>query len=255
MRTVFWLLPALLIGMVLGGLGPKADLRQARAEIAQLKKQAPRTGSGSLVGITSMLRIPEAETATTPRRRHGRPSLFDGTPGTPTNMTLSAASTPTATVGVVSGTPVTEPDPATLQDRIQQAAALWKVRVDLARNSFVANVATEPELAAQFDAVIADMNERLGADIRTWVAYLKNQPQVTPETGIRMMSALSTDLVQTYEYLDTTMPADWRERAGEKFQVFDFIDPQVALPLIEVEDALRFDGAPHAKGTTHGAQP
>jgi hypothetical protein len=254
MKTAFWLLPALLIGMVLGGLGPKADLRQARDEIAQLKKQARRPAGGSLTGITSMLRIPEANAASETQRQHQRPSLRAAAPGTPTNAPAPAFSN-AATVRVGIGTPAAEPDQATLQDRIRQATELWQARADLARNSFVANVATEPELAAQFDAVIADMNTRLGEDIRTWVDYLKTQPQVTPETGIRMMSALSTDLVQTYEYLDTTMPADWRERAGEKFQVFDFIDPQVALPLVEVEQTLRPEAGTHMKGPRHVTDP
>ena len=59
MKNGLWVLLSLLVGMVLGGLGPRADLRQASEEIACLKQQAhARTGNAGLSGITSMLRIP-----------------------------------------------------------------------------------------------------------------------------------------------------------------------------------------------------
>ncbi len=251
MKTGFWLLFALLIGMVLGGLGPKADLRQAREELAQFKKQKPHRTSDGLAGITSMLRIPDAEPPTETRRHRPPPSVSLSVNQAPGGLTPSVTTSNVPDDRRVGEAPATGAGRATLQTRIEQAADLWKVRVDLARNGFVANVATAPELAAQFDAVIADMNSRLGADIRTWVDYLKTQPQATPETGIRMMSTLSTDLVQTYEDLDATMPAGWREQAGESFQVFDFIDPQVALPLTEVEQALHFGSRPPTEDAAH----
>lgn len=253
MKTGFWVLLALLMGMVLGGLGPKADLRQVREELSQLRKQQPRRTGDRLTGITAMLRIPDAEPPTEPRRRGPpRPVAVTETP-------LDEAAGPAATsntrpMRVESDVSESEPDRATLKHRIEQAADLWKMRVDLARNGFVANVASKPELATLFDALIADMNARLAANIRTWVDYLKTQPDFTPETGIRMMNALSTDLVQTYEDLDATMPAGWRTQAGADFQLFDFIDPQVALPLTEVEETLNVSDGPRTGERAHALE-
>ena len=249
MKIVLWALLALLTGLLLGGWGPKDDLRKANAEIEQLKKQLHgRKSSTGLNSITSLLRIPENDTADKQAR-----AIKDATRAAKNvNPTAKDASNTAITVSIKTTTtsddeeqPVTSQK--TLQERLQTASDLWKVRADLARNGFVSNVTTSEVQSSQFDLVVADMNLRLANDIRGWVDTIKNlQPtELTPETGIRMMNALSSDLVQTYDQLDATMPTDWRQRAGEKFQVFDLIDPQVAMPLTEIE-GLHFQPEHHA---------
>ena len=42
-------------------------------------------------------------------------------------------------------------------------------------------------------------------------------------------------LVLTYNEMDRTMPAGWRDGMDNRFELFDHIDPQVALPLADVE--------------------
>ena len=51
-----------------------------------------------------------------------------------------------------------------------------------------------------------------------------------------------------YDDLDRTLPEDWRDKAGPKFQVFDFVNPEVALPLTEVEGTLRRQETPEEPG-------
>lgn len=251
MKVVLCSLLALLLGLLLGGWGPKDDLRKANAEMEQLKKQLHgRKSSTGLNSITSLLRIPENDTAD--KQAH---AIKDATrTAKNVNPTAKDASNTAITVSIKATTtsddeeqPVT--GQKTLQERLQTASDLWKVRADLARNGFVSNVTTSEVQSSQFDLVVADMNLRLANDVRGWVDTIKNiQPtELTPETGIRMMNALSSDLVQTYDQLDATMPADWRQRAGEKFQVFDLIDPQVAMPLTEIE-GLHFQPEHHAAG-------
>ena len=126
-----------------------------------------------------------------------------------------------------------------MQDQIETAANLWKVRVDLARNSFVSNVATNDEQAIQFDVSMAAMNLRLSNSIRTWVDQIKADKNLTPEKSILMINDLSSTLVWAYKDLDRTQPAGWREKAGPKFQVLDFINPEVARPLVEAEGVFK----------------
>ncbi len=45
-------------------------------------------------------------------------------------------------------------------------------------------------------------------------------------------------MAATYDELDSAMPPNWRQDAGEEFSVTDFIDPSVALPLVDIEDEL-----------------
>jgi hypothetical protein len=137
-------------------------------------------------------------------------------------------------------------DTNAVRERLQAAVDLWKVRADLARNSFVSNVTTSDSQTAQFEVTMAAMNLRLSNSIRTWVEYVKEAQTVTPETSIKIMSDLSATLVWAYNDLDRTMPEDWRARAGPKFQVFDFIDPQAAMPLVEVEEVFRKQDVPAA---------
>ena len=126
-----------------------------------------------------------------------------------------------------------------MQDQFETAANLWKVRVDLARNSFVSNVATNDEQAIQFDVSMAAMNLRLSNSIRTWVDQIKADKNLTPEKSILMINDLSSTLVWAYKDLDRTQPAGWREKAGAKFQVLDFINPEVARPLVEAEGVFK----------------
>ncbi len=65
---------------------------------------------------------------------------------------------------------------------------------------------------------------------------MKQQGTFSPETGLRMMNDLSSTLVKAYDDLDRDMPADWRDKAGKEFQLFDFINPEVALPLADIEN-------------------
>lgn len=241
MRIFLCSLLTLLTGMILGAWGPKADLRRANAEIEQLQKQAhSRKGNTSLDGITAMLRIPENGAA--------KPSRHEVTVSSHATIAASSNQAPVATVrfssrprpGPTDDDQSPPTDPQTLQERLRIASEVWKARADLARSGFVSNVTTSEVQSSQFDLVVADMNLRLGTAIREWVDTIKEQKDLTPETGIRMMSALSGELVQTYDQLDAAMPADWRQHAGDKFQVFDLIDPQVAMPLTEIEGKMQF---------------
>ena len=237
MKTAASILAALLLGLVLGTWSVKADLRKAQSEIAELKRKQDRKGgnSAALGGIRSMLKIPEPERARHAAGREAVPAEAsiqppDDVAGPTTGPAVSNAATRHTWRRFGTNS---------IRDHLETAADAWRVRSDLARNSFVSNVATTSDQSVQFDVIMAAMNIRLSNNVRTWVDYVKQQDELTPETGIRMMSDLSGSLVFAYNDLDRAMPADWRAKAGSQFQVFDFIDPRVALPLTEVEDVIR----------------
>jgi hypothetical protein len=239
MKTTVYVLIALLAGMVLGNLPIKGDLRSARHEIDDLKKKlsSQNTGPGSLGGITSLLRLPETT----------RPAARGKAGGAPKPIRRAARPSPAPeSVTVTTAPPVTpgsafqpDPTPTNLNQMLETASSMWKTRADLARNSFVSNVTTSSDQAASFDVIMAAMNIRLSNSIRTWVDVMKQEADLTPESGVRIMNELSSSLVLAYDDLDRTMPEGWRTNAGPKFQVFDFIDPEVARPLTEVETNLK----------------
>jgi hypothetical protein len=234
MKTAISLVLALLAGLVIGTWSVKADLRLARKEVDRLKQQLarrPAPRQSGLDGITSMLKIPK-DTATSQESTNA-----------PNPDAGQSSETVTLRFGNVDTNTVTRhrrrPDRETLRKQLETAANAWKVRSDIARAGVLSNTAASDDQAAQFDVTIAAMNLRLSNSVRTWVDYVKEQQDVTPETGLRIMNDLSSSLVYAYNDLDRALPPDWRDKAGPKFQVFDFVNPEVIMPLTEVEDVFR----------------
>ena len=239
-KTLAFALAALLAGLVIGNSNMKADLRHAREEIESLKKQSVKQGGGTagISGITSMLRIPEpGKDEPVAQRPHMHRSRA--------NAVVRKEAALVSSNEVASD--VRTNRAVSMQDQLKTASELWKTRCELVRNSFVSNVTTSEEQAIQFDVAMAAMNLRLSNSIRTWVEYVKNEKDISPEAGIKILNDLSGDLVWAYKDLDRSMPPGWRTQAGEKFGVFVFIKPEVAQPLLEVEDRLKSSpGSPGA---------
>ncbi|MEI6168401.1 MAG: hypothetical protein WCS52_14560 [bacterium] len=233
MKTAAYILIALLGGLMLGSWSIKADLRKATSEIDCLKVQLAQKGGqpSSLNGITSMLNLPEVKPEPA-RSKHTHP-VRPATPPANAPALSPAGSPPPSSVATFPAGSATNAH--AMQTQLQTAAALWKVRADLAQNSYISNVTTNEAQAMDFAVSMAAMNLRLSNSIRTWVDQIKKEKTLTPEKSILMFNDLSSTLVWAYKDLDRTQPADWRQKAGPKFQVLDFINPEVALPLVEAE--------------------
>lgn len=239
MRTVVWVVLALLIGLLLGEWSLREDLRKARRELdlarAQLHKGAGK--AAGMAGITSMLQIPErrsrepSHAVVAPVRSAAEPVPAEGDLQDASQAVEIATN---AVVGMAEGQ-----TNMSLKERIRSATELWRTRKDLARTSFMDNVKPEAAQAVQFDVVMSAMNLRLSNSIQKWAEALTTEEQFSPEMGIRMMNELSGVVVLTYDELDRTLAPEWRQRAGEDFQLLDFINPEVALPLVGVEDVIR----------------
>ena len=221
MKTAFYVVAALLAGLVLGSWSVKSDLRKAQQEITVLKEQSSHrvTRQDNLRNITSLLRVPEAT------RRTETPVLT-------TNEVPVAAEAPASTTNAV--------ESPSLRENIQLAIEAWKTRSALARTGFLSNINASPVQTQMFDKAVEAMNKELGEKIQQWANHLRNQADVTPETGLRMMNDLSTVVVKSYDELDRVLAPGWREQAGDGFQLFDYINPEVALPLADLENRPSF---------------
>ncbi len=109
------------------------------------------------------------------------------------------------------------------------------MRRDLPRNNLIRKLELPETSVNQFDVLVEAMNLRLGATVDAWSAKLLDQGTVNEEDGLRMMNELSEAMVLTYDEMDRTMPAGWREKVGPKFDLMRFIDPEVLTPLQELE--------------------
>ena len=227
MKNSLYIVLVLLAGLVIGNFSVKPDLRAAREEVKSLKGQLSLRGrrDDNLRNITSMLRVPEpARPAMTNSPRIEKTVEVDAGTNNATNVATSDVRTARS-----------------FKEDIESAVGLWKTRSELARNSLLSNVSATPEQAQMFDQAVTNMNAQLGEKIRQWTDYLKQQQEFTPETGVRLMNDLGSTVIAAYDELDHVLAPDWRDKVGTEFQMFDFINPEVALPFAEVDGA--FGGA------------
>jgi hypothetical protein len=229
MKNSIYIVLALLAGLVVGNWSVQSDLRKARQEITGLKEQLDARGrrDNSLQNITSMLRVPDPVPETTTERPRRRPSRRSST----NEIAVAGATSSSTTNAVVAN----DAERKSMEEQIKTAVDLWKTRSTLARNGFLEKIAATPVQSQMFDQAITNMNQQLSQKIQQWTDYLKQQQrELTPETGVRMMNDLSGTVVSSYDELDRVLAPGWRDQAGPKFQLFDFINPEVALPLAEV---------------------
>lgn len=215
--------------MVLGGLGPRTDVRRLRVELEDARRRlaADETTRSPIGNVTEMLGIPQAgrgaagsdSAGAAEKRVNGRRDI------------VSPADVPSAQTE--SG-PSGETPSRDLETRIEEAVELWRLRSEIARNTFLANTDATPQEAARFDVIVASMNLRLEECLAGWAVHLEAGGRMTAETGVRMLHDLSGALVLTYDELDRNLSPGWRE-GGEDVELFDLIDPSVARPLIAVE--------------------
>jgi hypothetical protein len=230
---------------LLGGLGPRADLRAARTRIESLENDLKAAGrkKNRAAGVTEMLKIPVRE----PERR-AAPAEKPQPPAAAATADEAAAPQPRPHPRFAD-----QEQRKRFREELDTAASAWRLRSDLARNSFVSNVTEKPEEAADFDVLMAAMNMRLSNSISRWAETVTKSEDMDPETGIRMMNELSGVVVLTYDEMDRKMPQGWRDRAGKEFQLFDLIDPTVAMPLAGLEEASGDEPAAEAADRSDGA--
>jgi hypothetical protein len=234
MKNWIWLtLPALFLGGLMVGRwnpAPPSSVSGRRGVSAPTSLERPRTAA--LSPVTGMLRIPDRvdppprpenpddsdpeshtpESEGEPRRRRDRRERQEGSEG------------------------------QTLQERIAWAADAWRLRADIARDTFLADAGLGREDSAQFDVLMHAMNLRVGDAVEAWVETVQTRDTVAPEDGVRLMHDVAGALVLTYDEMDRTLPSGWRSSAGSRFDLLTFVDPAVAMPLVGIEDKLEEAG-------------
>lgn len=247
----YLLLPvALLAGLVMGGMGPRSELAELRAELDKTRRVAARGGRGGaeVSGIGGLLGIERRaagaaaagsntmQSAVSGDRPSGSSELTDAVAGTnavppPSAPRLAADAEPEAKAAEEPREPAWDLD---------QAVELWQTRVAIAKSTLISNVRLDDTQAILLETTLAAMNIRIGSTIDQFAASIQDAEMVQPEAGIRLMNDITEAMVTAYDELDTKMPQDWRRRAGERFSLTDFIDPEVARPMVGLEN--KFNG-------------
>jgi len=106
-------------------------------------------------------------------------------------------------------------------------AAMVKERAVTERTAFITNAGLTPAQQQDFDDLVNAMNGSLKQRAEKFAAMMKDGRPANPEVGYRMLAEYASSMMRTYDMMDRTMPADWREKAGNNFDLRTFVDPAI----------------------------
>lgn len=234
------LLPfVLLAGLVIGGLGPRSELERLREELEEAKKLARGSGRGTapISEVSGLLGIERSAGSKSESGRVAQVGKHNQAAAGSESEDPVADEEAGEDADAVVEKEEERPE-RNFEEDLDRAIELWQTRVAIARNTFVSNTRLNDKQALKLDTVLAAMNIRIGTTIDEFAKEVSQAETVQPEAGIRLVNDITESMVVAYDELDDTMPKGWRRRAGDKFTMTDFIDPEVARPLAGVEGRL-----------------
>ena len=228
--VIVWLPLVFIAGGLVGYYGPAEELRSRDVREKEEKTKAkPKNAFGS---FTELVNIPEV--AKRPRR------VKDTEPAT--NTTAVATTSDEQPKGTNATAEATAPRrkrvaPEDLRARIDEAAELWRTRIEIARASAIDKLGLDDKGAESFNDAIEDMNAKLRESIQIVADRVASSEAMTQELGVRLMGDIATTLAETYDSLGTCVDEDHRGEVS-RLELTNFIDPSVGEPLIAVQDKL-----------------
>ena len=249
MPVIVWLPLVFVAGGLVGYYGPAEELRSRDVREQEEKTKAkPKNAFGS---FTELVNIPEV--AKRPRRVKDTKPSTNATavagrlgeaplPGESADGRVGDAPLPGESAsGRVGDAPLPEKRkhvaPEDLRARIDEAAELWRTRIEVARASAIEKLGLDDKGAESFNDAIEDMNAKLRESMQIVADRVASAEAMTPELGIRLMGDISTSLAEAYDSIGTCVDDDHRGEVS-RLQLTDFIDPSVGEPLIAVQDKL-----------------
>jgi len=237
--VIVWLPLVFIAGGLVGYYGPAEELRSR--DVREKEEKAKPKSKNAFGSFTELVNIPEV--AKRPRR------VKDTEPAT--NTTAVAATSDEQPNGTNATAEATAPRrkrvaPEDLRARIDEAAELWRTRIEIARASAIEKLGLDDKGAEAFNDAIEDMNAKLRESIQIVADRVASSEAMTQELGVRLMGDLATSLAETYDSLATCVDEDHRGEVS-RLELINFIDPSVGEPLIAVQDKLEDFGERSSK--------
>lgn len=227
----WYLIPlAAVAGLIAGAWGPRADLETLKEMKSEKTVKAESNAKSGFGAIANLVNIPD-------RARHTRIS--------PLSDSTNRVESVTNGVQSVSGTNgwnrahrrSTWRDRADLKNRIEDAKELWRTRSELARTQWKAKLNVSGDNEKRFDEMVDAMNADLKDVMSEFASIVAERKDVSPELGVKMMSAVTRTLAEGYDALGECVEGDARDEVA-KMPLHEFIDPSVIEPMIQVQDYL-----------------
>ena len=223
------------LAFVLGGMvaywNGADEVRQAkeRAEAAEKRPASQKREADGFGSLSQLVQIPKE--AKRPAKRERGPADPSAGAGEGAGRAEGEGKEAEA------GRKQEDFNPADLRERIEEAADLWRTRIEVAKASAVEKLGLDEAGQERFEAALATMNERIRDSIQTIADALAAEEQMTPEINVRLMGDIATTIAEAYDGVGESVD---ESRRGEVSQMhlFEFIDPSVAEPLIAVQGKL-----------------
>ena len=227
--VLVWLPAVFVLGGLVGYYGPSEELR-SREQREQEEKAKPRSNN-AFGSFAQMVKIPDA--AKRPRRardtdKHAaqEKASSDSSEHASTNASDQQSERRHRRLA-----------PEDLRARIDEAADLWRARVEIARTAAADRLGLDGDKAQAFNDAVDAMNDKLRESMQIVADEIAAAKTMTPELGVRLMGDLSTSLAETYDAIGACVGDNLRDEVSN-LQLVDFIDPSVAKPLIAVQDKI-----------------
>jgi hypothetical protein len=226
---------AFVLGLVVGGLGPRQEVRELRRELFELEKSGGGLGGSALARMmTERLTRPEAQ-------RDGPVSGDDR--DLAEVLAEAQDAEPTAGEPAV----VTDPPPAKAFDPTELEAVRegMLLRASQARTALDQELDPTEEQTAAVDAAIDTMNDRLVDLSYALQEQLRAGGEPERPAVTRLVADVLTTMADAEDALRATMSPDQQAAVGsEMTDPLNFIDPAVLDVLAEIDPAALRDGAP-----------
>ena len=227
--VLVWLPAVFVLGGLVGYYGPSEELR-SREQREQEEKAKPRSNN-AFGSFAQMVKIPDA--AKRPRRardtdKHAAQEKASSDSSEPASTNASDQQSERRHRRLA---------PEDLRARIDEAADLWRARVEIARTAAADRLGLDGDKAQAFNDAVDAMNDKLRESMQIVADEIAAAKTMTPELGVRLMGDLSTSLAETYDAIGACVGDNLRDEVSN-LQLVDFIDPSVAEPLIAVQDKI-----------------
>jgi hypothetical protein len=225
LRGLAWLSAGIVIGFMLGGIGPAFDLARVRKDLAVAQRERDQVSGGfrSVVpGLDQALQVGQP-----PPAARAWPPQSDPQP--------LAAGAPAAAGG---------PAPSRLQrrrerlERFDDLEAGQKLRAAQSRAALIEQAGLDPEQLARFDAALVRMNAELAGYSGELMELYLSDHMPSPQQMLSVGHEVSGVMLDAQKVLDEmvgpTQPGDLEDSPR---QVWNYIDLSAFRPA--VEHALR----------------
>lgn len=119
-----------------------------------------------------------------------------------------------------------------MSNRFAQFRSEWTNRAAAERTNFIASTKLNEDEAVRFDVLMTAMNVRLASVLDPLVAQMQSGqfPRLNTEERIRLNNAISEALVNTYDEMNRSMPADWSSNASSNhIPLTRFVQPEYLM--------------------------